>query len=245
MEKSKGFIIVASKKRNFYLYAINLAESLRDYYEPEDECKICLVTEERFLDDRGRDVADDIIICDDHYRAKLWGMAKSPYDLTMYIDADMEVEHEDICKVWDEMKDHDVVFTALTDDRDYIYAERDFDTPEGVSKFTLCGAVCLYDMSKPIVREFMDDWWDLTFRQMNDTWWPDGYADSLKSWDQFSLWWLTEKEEKYKDLRVGIFDDDLRWNYYNALNWAITKPETGPVIIRHFSAGLNKDTPIV
>jgi hypothetical protein len=56
---------------------------------------------------------------------------------------------------------------------------------------------------------------------------------------------LTEKEEKYKDLKVGIFDDDLRWNYYNALNWAITKPETGPVIIRHFSAGLNKDTPIV
>lgn len=73
MEKSKGFIIVASKKRNFYSYAINLAESLRDYYEPEEECKICLVTEEQFIDDRGRDVADDIIICDDHYRAKLWG----------------------------------------------------------------------------------------------------------------------------------------------------------------------------
>ena len=38
MEKSKGFIIVASKNRNFYLYAINLAESIRDYYE---DCKSC------------------------------------------------------------------------------------------------------------------------------------------------------------------------------------------------------------
>ena len=99
---------------------------------------------------------------------------KSPYDITMYIDADMEVEHEDIVNVWDELKDHDMVFTALTDDRSYIYAERDFDTPEGKAKFTLCGAVCLYDMSKPIVREFMDDWWDLTYRQMNDTWWLMG-----------------------------------------------------------------------
>ena len=26
------------------------------------------------------------------------------------------------------------------------------------------------------------------------------------------IWWLTNKEEKYKDLKVGIFDDDLRWN---------------------------------
>ena len=88
------------------------------------------MTEERFIDARGEDVADDIIFCDDHYRAKLWGMDKSPYDITMYID-DMEVEHEDIVNVWDELKDHDMVFTALTDDRGYIYAERDFDTPEG------------------------------------------------------------------------------------------------------------------
>jgi len=241
MEKTKGFVIVASNKPNFYLYALNLAESLRDFYE---DCKICLVTEEKYIDERGYDVADDVIICDNHYRAKLWGMARSPYDITMYIDADMECEHEDIIKVWDEMKDYDVVFSELTDDRDYIYAERDFDTPEGTSKFTLCGGVCLYDMTKPIVREFMQDWWDLTYKQMNDTWWPEGYIDSLKSWDQFSLWWLTEKEEKYKDLKIGIFDDDLRWNYYNAFNWARTQPKD-PVILRHFSAGLNKDTPIV
>lgn len=171
-------------------------------------------------------------------------MTQSPYDLTMYIDADMECEHEDIVKVFDEIKDHDVVFSALTDERDYIYAERDFDTPEGPSKFTLCGGVCLYDMSKPIVREFMDDWWDLTRRQMDHEWWPEGYIESLRSWDQFSLWWLTEKEEKYKDLKIGIFEDDMRWNYYNAWNWEITRPEN-PVVLRHYSCGLNKDQEIV
>ena len=241
MEKTKGYLVVASKRINFYKYALNLIDSIRDFNE---DAKICLVTEEHFLDDKGRDLADDIIFCDNHYRAKLWGMAKTPYDLTMYIDADMECEHEDITKVFDELGDHDVMFSALTDDRSYVYAERDFDTPEGKTKFTLCGGVCLYDMTKPIVRNFMNDWWELTRRQMEDEWWPEGYSESLKSWDQFSLWWLTEREAKYKDLKVGIFKDDLRWNYYNAFNWAITRPE-GEVVLRHYSCGLDKDGVLV
>jgi hypothetical protein len=37
-------------------------------------------------------------------------------------------------------------------------------------------------------------------------------------WDQFGLFWLVEKEEKYQDLKVEIFKDDLRWNYWNSLN---------------------------
>lgn len=240
-EKSKGYVVVASKKKNFYVYAINLIDSIRDFYE---DANITLVCEPWMIDHRAEELADNIVHCDDHYRAKLWGMTQSPYDLTMYIDADMECEHEDIEHVFDELGDHDIMFSALTDERDYIYAERDFDTPEGPAKFTLCGGVCLYDMSKPIVREFMDDWWDLTKRQMDDSWWPDGYADSLKSWDQFSLWWLTEKEEKYKDLNVGIFHDDMRWNYYNAWEWHRTRPE-GEVVLRHYSCGLDKDGYIV
>ena len=78
--QSKGFVIVASKNHNFYIYACNLMESIKDFYP---EALITLVTEERFLDDRA-DEADQVIFCDNHYRAKLWGMANSPYDITMY-----------------------------------------------------------------------------------------------------------------------------------------------------------------
>ena len=240
-EKSKGYVIVASNKINFYKYAVNLAESILDYNE---DAKITLFCEPWMFEEIHRDLFDNVEWCSSHYRAKLEGMAKSPYDLTFYLDADMEVEHEDIANVFDEFNGHDILFTALTDERDYIYAERDFDTPEGPAKFTLCGGVCLYDMSKPIIREFMDDWWDLTRRQMDDEWWPEGYIDSLKSWDQFSLWWLTEKTPKYKDLNLGIFKDDLRWNYYNAFNWHMTKPE-GEVVVRHYSCGLDKDGHII
>lgn len=238
MEKSKGFVIVASKKINFYRYAINLAESILDYYE---DAKITLFCEEWMFEELHRDLFDQVIWCSDHYRAKLWGMAKSPYDITMYIDADMECEHEDIRKVFGELGDCDMMFSALTEERAYIYAELYFDCPEaGPTKFDLCGGVCLYDMSKPIVKEFMWDWWELTRKQMNDEWWPAGYSDSLKSWDQFSLWWLTTKVDKYKDINVGIFKDDMRWNYYNAWNWVKTRPE-GEVVLRHFSCGLEKD----
>ena len=240
-EKSKGYVIVASNKINFYKYAVNLAESILDYNE---DAKITLFCEEWMFEEIHRDLFDNVEWCSGHYRAKLDGMARSPYDLTFYLDADMEVEHEDIANVFDEFNGYDVLFTALTDDRDYIYAERDFDTPEGPAKFTLCGGVCLYDMSVPLIREFMDDWWDLTRRQMDREWWPDGYAESLRSWDQFSLWWLTEKTPKYKDLNLGIMKDDLRWNYYNAFNWTITKPD-GPVVVRHYSCGLDKDGHII
>ena len=241
MEKTKGYVIVASKKINFYRYAINLAESILDFYE---DAKITLFCERWMFEEQHRHLFDRVEECSGHYRAKLDGMARSPYDLTMYLDADMECEHGDIEHVFDELGDHDVMFSALTDDRSYVYAERDFDTPQGKEKFTLCGGVCLYDMSKPIVKQFMKDWWELTRRQMDEEWWPEGYSESLKSWDQFSLWWLVNKTEKYKDLDIGIFEDDLRWNYYNAFNWAMTKPEK-PVVIRHYSCGLDKDGFIV
>ena len=101
---SKGYLVVASRKPNFYSLAINCIESIKDYY-PDAKC--CLVTEEKFLDGR-EDIADDLIFCDDHYRAKLWGMANSPYDITMYIDADSEIEHEDIATVFDELNNKDL-----------------------------------------------------------------------------------------------------------------------------------------
>ena len=106
---SNGYLVVASRKESFYRLAINCLESLKDYY-PDARC--CLVTEERFLDGREY-VADDLIFCDDHYRAKLWGMANSPYDITMYIDADAEIEHEDIATVLVEPKFENRTYSAL------------------------------------------------------------------------------------------------------------------------------------
>ena len=107
-EPTKGYVIVASRKKFFYVSAINLMESIKDYYP---EAQITFVVEERFLDGQER-IADNVIFCDNHARAKLIGMAKSPYDITFYVDADIECEHEDIATIFDKLDGHDLMFTG-------------------------------------------------------------------------------------------------------------------------------------
>ena len=70
-EPTKGYVIVASRKKYFYISALNLIDSIREFYP---DANVCLVTEEKFVDDRGRKDVDVIIHCDDHKRAKLKGM---------------------------------------------------------------------------------------------------------------------------------------------------------------------------
>lgn len=247
MTESKGFVVVASRNQNFYTYAINLMESIRDYYE---DAQITFVTEPRFLDGR-EDVADTLIECDDHYRAKLWGMAQTPYDITMYVDADMECEHEDIIKVWDEMKDYDMVFHELTEERQKYYTIFSFSYNNKQVDYRLCGGVCLYRSGNPLVREFMNDWFELYHKQYNKLWRPEGFDKEqwdkgLRHFDQTTLWWLTEQEEKYKDLKIGIFDDDIRWNYFTQYGYEHLHSKEGkPPILRHFSGCLKKDELIV
>ena len=244
---SKGFVIVASRNSNFYTYAVNLIESIKDWYP---EAKICLVTEERFIDERA-DEADQIIFCDDHYRAKLWGMSQSPYDITMYVDADMDCEHEDIAKVWDELGDKDLVFHELTPEREKYYAIREFRYDGRIEKFTLCGGVCLYRNSNPLVKEFMEEWFELFNKQHSGMWKPKEFDSKqferdLKHFDQTTLWYMTEKMDKYKDLKVGIFHDDIRWNYFTQYGYEGLKSIEGkPPILRHYSGSLQKDKLIV
>lgn len=238
---SKGFVVVASVKKFFYLSAINLIESIKAYYP---EAHVTLFTEEKFVDEQAK-WADKVEFVADHKRSKIDGMARTPYDLTFYIDADCECEHEDIANIFDEIGDYDIMFTGLPEDRHYCYAEVFFPgatKPDGTKGgFELCGGVCLYNMTNPLVQEFMKDWHDLTIRQYNREWWPVdenghedivNYPESFKRWDQFSLWWLLNKEEKFKDLKVGILEDDARWNFFNGYRYEHNK---APVVIRHYS----------
>ena len=45
----------------------------------------------------------------------------------MYIDADMDCEHEDVALIWDEMKDYDMVFHELTEERSKYYTIKNFN----------------------------------------------------------------------------------------------------------------------
>ena len=245
-QKSKGFLVVASRNPNFYTYAVNLIEGLKDFYE---DAQVCLVTEERFLDGR-EEIADELIFCDNHYRAKLWALSQSPYDVTMYIDADMDCEHEDVALIWDELKDYDMVFHELTEERSKYYTIKNFNCHGKKETFTLCGGVCLYDMTKPLVKEFMEEWWELFAEQSSDAWRPSGFDDetwrNLRDFDPTTLWYMTEKMDKYKDMNIGIFHDDIRWNYFTQYQYeGLHSIEGKPPILRHYSGSLHKDNYLV
>tara|TARA_S200002703_G_scaffold78994_2_gene68011 strand:- start:2166 stop:2954 length:789 start_codon:yes stop_codon:yes gene_type:complete len=254
-KQNNGYLIVASKRKSFYLFAINLIESILDYHP---KAKITLFTEERFVDHRVK-VCDQVIYCDDHYRAKLWGMTRSPYDLTFYMDADMECQHEDIANVFDCIGDEDIVFTGIdsTNDKVFVYryfteqAEREKNE---VNTFKYNGGVCLYDNSKLLVKNFMQDWQLKYYLQYQTCdWWPlkengekdfDQYPRKLHVWDQFTLWWLTTHDPKYKELNVGLFDDHLRWNYY--VNYEQNNIiSTKPPVLSHYSSSAPKNDLIV
>tara|TARA_B110000305_G_C19464405_1_gene656876 strand:- start:6544 stop:7293 length:750 start_codon:yes stop_codon:yes gene_type:complete len=239
---SKGYVVVASTEIFYYYSALNLIHSIKDF---DPNAKVCLVAEERFLD-KGSDVADDIKICIDHPRSKLWGMANSPYDQSFYIDADCEIVHEDLPTVFDKFGDNDILFTALTDERSYMF--REFYWGYKGEHFDWCGGTCLYDMTKPLIKDFMQDWYDLTVKQYAGTWWPQtpaGYPDtdnfprSLSRWDQFSLWWLINKTPKYENLKIGRLDgeDDARWNYFAGYVYDHAK---NPVVM-HYSNSKGKN----
>lgn len=63
------------------------------------------------------------------------------------------------------------------------------------------------------------------------------YPHDLSQWDQFTLFWLTEKEPKYADLNVGVFPNDgLKWNFWSLLSREMDMPEDTVVYHRSFTS---------
>lgn len=212
---TKGYLVVASLKFEFYELAINLIHSIKDF---DEDAKVCFVTEERFCDGR-ESVADHLIHCYDYGREKLTALSKTPFDITMYIDADCEVQHEDISTAFDMLDGHDLMFTPLTEERADYFKNSKWDH----GRLEVNGGVFVYDIRNSIVQDFMKDWNHYYRMQRVKQWWPDmkdGRPDyskhpaHLEEWDQFTLWWLLNHNPKYKNIKLKFFDEEVRWNWY-------------------------------
>ena len=229
---TKGFLTVATKRKQFLMSADNLKESLLDHYP---EAKITLFTEQRFIDDPScqnyfRDFDQVLPTPSNTNREKMWGMANSPYDLTFYMDADIEIVHKDISNVFDHLEDgkYDMAYVNLTKEGGYGYfAEWDWgpnlydDGWKGApDHLAHCGGVALYDTRNPLIKEFMLDWYNLFFKQRDGEWNPIEFDNikvgNFRQWDQLTLWWLIYHSPKYEFLKWKFFDDNYRWNYFTA-----------------------------
>ena len=78
----------------------------------------------------------------------------------------------------------------------------------------------------------MTDWYHLYLEQQMGIFRPNMEPwEKLSGFDQTTLWWLLKKE---KDIKVGTFKDNLRWNYYHGYEELKLFPKQQE-IIRHYS----------
>jgi hypothetical protein len=246
-EPTKGFVVVATKEKQFLIGADNLKESILDHYE---DAKITLFTEQKFIDDPDcklyfRDFDKVLATPGDHTREKMWGMANSPYDLTFYIDADCEIMHTDIENSFDRLEGNDMVFVELKRETKGHFADWDWGDGD-LDHLTHCGGICLYDTRNPLVVEFMNDWYYNYKNQKENLFNPDEYQgipERYKAWDQLTLWYQLWHDPKYKSIKWKFFDDNYRWNYYSSFgfnkdgthNYGVVDP-----VIVHYSSWMDK-----
>jgi hypothetical protein len=217
MTDNNGFIYIASLDKKYLKSAIYSAESLKENFP---EANITLYTHEEWIEGTDLSHTFDNIVTKDvpkHKRAKLWALDKTPYDLTVYIDADMEIMSEEIQTIFDQMPDDkDILLTKI---RPYagafVYFTEDKD---GDQLEDHCGFFMYRKTEKTMA--FMAEWWRLYHDQANGTWqWDTSkYPEKLRPWDQWTWWWLQNKTD-FK-LNQGYFVDDARWNFVNTYKYS-------------------------
>ena len=243
----EGFLIVATCHAFYKNTALTLIDSLEEYYP---ECKIMVSTlpewEEEFREfDSVVEVRTD---GPDERRAKLWALQRTVFKKTCYLDADMEVVHDDIRKVWDLLdEDHDCAFTV-------IYAPAGASTAiyveEGARKIRdnkidkhlrYHGGFFLWwhDAEHPNAIAAMQLWWSQWNEiNQNSEWWvkhPEIYGPN-RSWDQFTWWWI--KKNIIPDLRIQEVEGEegskmYRWNWCSGYMGTHRKDPDYPPVILH------------
>lgn len=201
----KGFIYVASRSVVYYELAINACETMRDYFP---DAHVTLFTHKMFLD--GREKIFDNVITDIpvYYRAKMWAMARTPYEKTIYLDADSVIMHKDIQNMHDFLNDCDMFFCPVTQytvgNLKLMYIDKNYTIPP-----RLHGAICGYNKTD-LTLDFMQTWYDEYLKQICTPEWP--YEFSYKDWkifDMFTLWRMTNSDlfkefKRFSKLNINL-----------------------------------------
>lgn len=203
---SEGFIYVASRLKLFYELALYSAESLKDF---NPHSNVTLFTHAAWVDERAEKLFD-LIITDIpvHKRAKMWCMARTPYDRTFYNDVDSQVVRSGLSKAFSEIDDYDMMFTNgtwhATASHKFAFIDKNYTI-----KPTYHGAVCCYKKTDLTV-DFMQTWFDEYHKQNTSPDWPyEDFADrSWKGFDMFTLWRMTsgryDEFDRFNQLKIKL-----------------------------------------
>jgi len=201
---NNGYLYVASVNKAYYYAAKKSAESLLDFYP---EAKITLFTHEEWVEGEDYKIFDNIITdgVPNHIRAKLWALSQTPYDLTLYLDCDTLIEHEDISYVFDHIGDNDIIFT-----RNRPYNAKITKLSDTEEMIYHCGLL-LYRNNEQ-TKNLMDNWYADYLKQREPNWDSSPYPYQVRNWDTFTMWNLLTNSNH--NVKVGDFPSpDARWNF--------------------------------
>lgn len=223
--QSKGYVYVASLKKAYYEAAKYSAESLLTFYP---EAKITLFTHEEWVEEEDYDIFDQIITEDvpKDKRAKLWALSKTPYDITMYVDCDTYIQHEDIADVFDFIDEYDIIFT-----RNRPYNAKITKLSDNEEMIYHCGIFVYKNNTQ--TKKLMDDWYKYYWEQQKKSFDMEHYPDEARPWDTFTMWYLLNKTDHKNTVMVGDFPEpDARWNF--CLGQRPEELQGQDVIITHY-----------
>lgn len=193
-----GYVYVASLSSAYYKAAVDSAISLRDHYP---KAEITLFTHEKFLKQSDRKFFSNVVTgIPIHSRAKMWGMARSPYEKTLYIDSDTEIRSENIKNVFDILEDNDIMFTKIIP---HVSKSRRIDSQ---NELEYHGGIILYNTKKLTV-DLINEWYELYAEQRTCDWKNSrfsSYSGGMQRWDQFTIWYLLQ-QKKYEYIKHGFF----------------------------------------
>ena len=202
-----GFLIVASKSKRFYQAAIELAESIKLFNE--DAHITIFVSHEEWIKPTDWNHADWIVHWEvpNEIRAKLWALSQTPYKgKTVYFDADMVCESEEIENIFDQLPDDlDLIFTKI---RPYNAKVTKLTNTEEMTAH--CG-MFIY-RNNPQTLALMDSWYGEFLYQQDPKNDIGNYPEDCRKWDTFTMWKLLNNSEH------GVkWAEDLhcKWNFVN------------------------------
>ena len=202
-----GFVIVASMFEAFYKAAIELAESIKLFY-PEAHITV-FTSHEEWIKPTDWNHADWIVHWEvpNEIRTKLWALSQTPYKgKTVYFDADMVCESEEIENIFDQLPDDlDLIFTKI---RPYNAKVTKLTNTEEMTAH--CG-MFIY-RNNPQTLALMDSWYGEFLYQQDPKNDIGNYPEDCRKWDTFTMWKLLNNSEH------GVkWAEDLhcKWNFVN------------------------------
>jgi hypothetical protein len=205
-----GFIYVASRNRLYYELALLSCQSLKSF---SPKTNVTLFTHEKFVDDRCKIFDKVIVDIPVHYRAKMWCMARSPYQRTIYNDCDSQICHRDVAKMFNFLDDCDLfcgsnlAYTVGSVKWTYIDKAR-----KHFPKYH--GSMWGYHKTE-LITDFMQTWFDEYIKQVTTPWpYENEHFKEWQVFDMFTLWRMTsglfDEFKRFDNLNIKILS--RRWN---------------------------------